>query len=203
MTGICYIVGAGDFYSDFSPADGDFVIAADGGYAHLEKRGIRCDLLVGDMDSIISVPDSVDILRLPCEKDETDTYVCYLEGVRRGYTDFVVFGGVGGRDDHTFANYSLLIGAIYENCRIKLVGRDFDIFAIRNEKFTLDCRIGATLSVFAYPTEAHGVSIRGCKYELEGASLSPLFPLGVSNETKSTNPTVEVSDGALLIMLER
>lgn len=201
--GICYIVGAGEFHSDFVPGDCDLVIAADGGYTHLLKRGIRCDLLVGDMDSIDSPPHGIDVLRLPCEKDETDTYVCYLEGVRRGYTDFVVFGGVGGRDDHTFANYSLLIGAIYENHRIKLVARDFDIFAVRNEKFGLNCRIGATLSIFAYPTEARGVSIKGAKYELDGATLSPLFALGVSNEAICTSPTVEVTDGTLLIMLER
>ena len=36
--GICYIVGAGDFTSEFSPSDNDLVIAADGGYDHLKKN---------------------------------------------------------------------------------------------------------------------------------------------------------------------
>lgn len=203
MMGICYIVGAGEFYGEFTVREGDTVIAADGGYGYLKDKNIRCDLLVGDMDSISEVPKGVEVLRVPVEKDDTDTYLCYLEGVRRGYTDFVIYGGVGGREDHTFANYSLLIGAISEGNRVKLVSRDFDVFAIKNEKITLECGKGKTLSVFAYPKEAEGVSISGCKYNAADITLSPLFPLGVSNSTVSTTPTLEVRSGTLLVMLER
>ena len=38
--GICYIVGAGDFYKPFTPEKDDLVIAADGGYDHLKRFGI-------------------------------------------------------------------------------------------------------------------------------------------------------------------
>ena len=102
----CYIVGAGDFYGELSPRDGDIIIAADGGYDTLKKLGIEPDLLLGDMDSLTEVPRALEKLVYPVRKDETDTHLAYLEGVRRGYTDFVIYGGVGGRDDHTFANYS-------------------------------------------------------------------------------------------------
>ena len=104
----CYIVGAGDFTRDFSPDRDDLVICADGGYDALLSRGTRCDLLVGDLDSVKSVPLGVEIIRHKVEKDETDMHLCYLEGRKRGYKNFVILGGTGGRDDHTFANYSLL-----------------------------------------------------------------------------------------------
>ena len=50
--GICYLVGAGDFVGSFKPGCDDLVIAADGGYDSLITSGIRCDVLVGDLDSI-------------------------------------------------------------------------------------------------------------------------------------------------------
>ena len=113
--GVCYIVGAGDFHGSFTPAKDDLVIAADGGYLALMERGIRCDILLGDMDSLseLGVASSdckaPEILKFPVEKDETDTHLAYLEGARRGYTEFYIYGGTGGREDHTFANYSLLL----------------------------------------------------------------------------------------------
>ena len=109
MSATCYIVGAGEFYGELNLSDGDIVIAADGGYDTLRELGVTPDLLVGDMDSVKAVPTDIEKLRVPVEKDETDTYLCYLEGVRRGYSNFVILGGVGGREDHTFANFSLLI----------------------------------------------------------------------------------------------
>ncbi len=199
--GTCYIVGAGDFYSGFEKRACDLVIAADGGYDALAARGIPCDLLIGDMDSISNVPKDCQMLRVPVEKDETDMYLAYLEGVRRGYSDFVIFGGVGGRIDHTFANYSLLICAKKKRHSIKLVDRDFDIFAIFNERLEILEKRGMPLSVFAFSGEALGVSISGCKYNAQNVTLSPDFPLGVSNTVTNDNATVEVKDGALLLML--
>ena len=47
--GICYIVGAGDWFEmDFRPAENDFVIAADAGLRYLEQVGIPADLVIGD-----------------------------------------------------------------------------------------------------------------------------------------------------------
>ena len=203
MSKICYIVGAGEFYGKLVRGSDDIVIAADGGYDALASRSIACDVLIGDMDSIKSVPSNVEILRVPVEKDETDTYLCYLEGVRRGYDDFVIVGGVGGREDHTFANYSLLIGAIKQGKRVRLVSEHFDIFAISNEKFEIKNQKNHALSVFAFDSDAEGVTIEGCKYEAQGVTLSPTFPLGVSNLVTSDCALVSVERGTLLLMLER
>ena len=106
---ICYIVGAGELHSLPSPTEGDLVIAADGGLDALASGGITPAVVVGDLDSLSGrVPEGVEILRHPVEKDETDSHLSYLEGAKRGYTRFSLYGCTGGRDDHTFANYSLL-----------------------------------------------------------------------------------------------
>lgn len=201
--GICYIVGAGEFYGSFKKEKGDLVIAADGGYDTLVKIGVSPDLMIGDMDSVSAPPSGVEILRFPVRKDETDSFLAYREGVRRGYTDFALYGCVGGRDDHTFANYSLLIYGKRQGHRIKMVGKLCDAFAIKNEEITLSGECGKHFSAFAFSGEAHGVSIRGLEYEADNVSLSPHFPLAVSNRFTDREATVSVLDGELIIMTER
>lgn len=199
---ICYIVGAGDFEGGFRPLEGDLVIAADGGYDSLKKHGIRCDLLVGDLDSITEVPGGVSILRHPVRKDETDMHLCYLEGARRGYESFVIYGGTGGREDHTFANYSLLLYIREKGHEATLIGNKTTTRVIKNQEIELHGEAGRHLSVFALGGEAQGVFIQGLEYEAEGLTLTPSFPLGASNIFKNSTAKISVKSGALLIMTE-
>lgn len=221
---ICYIVGAGELHGAPSPKDGDFVIAADGGYAHLRSLGIRPDVLLGDFDSLsVGKEESfsfegchvgslcgndaladVEIIRYPVMKDETDMYLAYKIGVERGYSEFRIYGGVGGRDDHTFANYCLLLRAKNENNNVYLYGNKSVAFVVKNEKIELCGEQGKGISVFAFGGDAAGVSIRGLRYEARDIRLAAEFPLGVSNSFKNDRDTCEISvrSGALLIIRE-
>ena len=201
--GICYIVGAGEFYGEIAPTENDLVIAADGGYDTLVKMGVRCDLLIGDMDSRTSVAKGVETLLFPVEKDETDMHLAYLEGVARGYTVFRMYGGVGGREDHTFANYSLLLQGKLHGHSLTLIGCDSEVCVIKNEKATIEGAVGDGISVFAFGGRAEGVWLDGLKYTASGISITPDFSIGVSNEMTSEHCTVEVKSGALLIMHRR
>lgn len=200
---ICYIVGAGSFYGDLSPKAGDLVIAADGGHDTLLRLGIAPDLILGDMDSVIAPADGVERVVYPVRKDETDSFLAYREGVRRGYTEFMLYGCTGGRDDHTLANYALLVYARAVGHRATLVGERCHAIALINESVTVEGEERAHLSVFAYGGEASGVSIKGAEYEADGISLSPVYPLGVSNRFLSSPITVSVSDGTLLLLWEK
>ena len=82
---ICYIVGAGEFYGSFEKKDGDLVIAADGGYDTLLSLGITPDLILGDMDSVNANAKAIERMVYPVRKDETDSFLAYREGARRGY----------------------------------------------------------------------------------------------------------------------
>ena len=200
----CYIVGAGEFYGELCPVSGDLVIAADGGFDTLAKLGIKPNILIGDMDSIGDKAErsGIGFIRHPVEKDETDSYLAYREGLRLGYRDFRLYGGVGGRPDHTFANYSLLLGAKNDGCNITLIDKNFEIFVIKNEEVTLIGKEGATFSVFAFGGDAEGVTVAGAKYTCTDALLSESFPLGVSNSFLRGDVRISVTRGALLIMKE-
>lgn len=200
--GICYIVGAGVFEVMFSPKEDDLVIAADGGFTHLKNHGIRCDLLLGDFDSIDSLPQDVERMTYPVEKDFTDTALALYEGERRGYKDFVILGGTGGREDHTFANYCLLSEAIERGIRAKIVSKNNTAFMIKNEKALVKCDTGCHFSAFAFGDVAHGVTIKGLYYEASDIGLSPSCHLTVSNIFKDSKAEVSVREGALLVIVE-
>ena len=199
--GTCYIVGAGKFYGDLIPKAGDLVIAADGGFDTLKKIGVSPDLLIGDMDSI-ETSCEIEKIVFPTRKDETDTFLAYREGVKRGYTNFVIYGGVGGRDDHTFANYSLLIYGKNRNHNIKIIGERCEIFVIKNEKIEFSGTSGSYFSVFAFSGTAEGVTIKKANYEVSNVTLTPDYPLGVSNNFLDCPCEIEVPRGMLLIMKE-
>lgn len=201
--GVCYIVGAGDFSENITLRVGDFVIAADGGFDNLKKIGITPDLLIGDFDSISELPPGIETVRHPVEKDETDTFLAYKLGAERGYREFIVLGGTGGRIDHTLANYSLMFYAKRENNNLTVIGSGTRAHALVNEKRTLIGKKGKSVSVFAFGGDAFSVSIKGLKYEAENIVLRPEFALGVSNSyIKDGEAYVSVGNGALLVIEE-
>ena len=199
----CYIVGAGDFERGFTPRQDDFVIAADGGYSSLVKKGIRCDLLIGDMDSINDIPDGVNLIRHPVEKDETDTHLAYLEGWRRGYRKFEIYGGTGGRSDHTFANYCLLLYIKNRGGEARLHSDTEVAYLIQNGGMRVTGKPKSRISVFAIGCEAVGVNINGLYYELSGGRLTPDFPLGVSNSFVTEEAEICVESGTLLVIQQK
>ena len=199
---ICYIVGAGEFYGTLSPTESDLIIAADGGYDTLRALGITPDLILGDMDSVNTDAGDIERLVYPVRKDETDSFLAYREGVRRGYSDFMLYGCVGGREDHTFANYALLVYARERGHKMTLVGKCTHTVAIINESRSFSGEPLSHLSLFAFGGDAHGVSISGAEYEAESITLTPSFPLGASNRFGYKDVTVTVRDGILLVMSE-
>lgn len=201
----CYLVGAGDFVLDAFPDSSDLVIAADGGYDSLLAAGIKPDLIIGDMDSLKSekTPHGIEVISFPVKKDETDMLLGYIEGARRGYSEFVILGGTGGREDHTFANYALLLYVKERGHSATLVGRESNATVLKNEAALFRGKRGSRISVFAFGASAEGVFIDGLLYEASGVTLSPAFPRGVSNSFVGCDGHIRVENGALLVIFEK
>ena len=106
---VCYVVGAGDCTSlDFEKKSGDLIIAADGGYKYLVSARIKPDILIGDFDSLGDIPENENIIRLNPVKDITDMDAAVKIGLDKGYSEFVIYGALGGRFDHSLANIQLI-----------------------------------------------------------------------------------------------
>ena len=89
------------------------IICVDAGYELARKENIVPRVIVGDFDSLdsevsISGHSLLDVVCLPVEKDDTDTLFCLKYGLEKGFEEFVIVGGFGGRSDHTYANIQTL-----------------------------------------------------------------------------------------------
>ena len=202
---ICYIFGSGEYGVQWPcPQAGDLVIAADGGYAQLERRGISPDLLVGDFDSLGYVPNHPHIVRHPVRKDDTDTALAIEQGWERGFREFHIYGGMGGRLDHTLANLQLLVWLSQREARGYLYDETFTYTAITNGAITIpQGPEWGLLSVFCMGPDAKGVYERGVQYPLTDAVLTAGFPLGVSNHIIEAEARISVREGSLVIGWER
>lgn len=219
--GKCIIMGAGEFCNEqiidkksLTLDKEDFCIAADGGFAYLQAIGITPHLLIGDMDSLeIRLPGENDIIssrslaikKLPVEKDDTDMLAAVKEGLARGYQEFALYGALGGRMDHTFANIQCLHYLLNRGARGVLYGIGIQILLLQRGSIVFPAsmyRENRRISVFAYGGDAYGVTEQGLKYTLDKACLKQEFPIGVSNEFTNQESTITVEEGMLLICVE-
>ncbi len=196
----CFIFGAGPFFGLVeTPRPGDRVLAADGGYRHCLAAGLTPDLLLGDFDSLDDLPPELEAKKFPVEKDDTDTMLAIKLGLELGHRVFHLYGGTGGRMDHTLANLQALAYLAQAGARGYLYDARYVFTAIQNDRLFLPARKEGIFSVFCLGAEARGVSISGAQYPLRGAPLSPFFPLGVSNHFQGQTVEISVEDGCLLI----
>ncbi len=201
---ICYIVGAGENCGlDFAPKQGDYVIAADGGYKYLQQKGIKADLLIGDFDTLHYKPAHNNVITLNKIKDDTDTLAAVREGIKKGYSNFHIYCGTGGRIEHTLANLQLLASLSQQNLKCFLFGKDCIITALTKGEIRFNCDATGYISVFAFSDKATGVCIKGLKYQLDNATLINSFPIGVSNEFVGKISSVSVANGTLLIVFSK
>lgn len=202
MRKVCYIIGACE-PGEIVVADQDaLVIAADGGLRYLDEQGIEPTLVVGDFDSLGHVPQGEHILLHPVEKDDTDTMLAVKLGLERGCDAFVLYGCVGGRPDHTYANLQTLLFIAEQGARGYLVGDGWVNCVVKNSAIHFPGALTGTVSVFCPDGEARGIDLEGLYYSLKNGTLKSGFPLGVSNHFTGEEASVSVKDGSLLIMWE-
>ena len=194
----------GEIAGCLSQSHADYVICADRGLVHAQKLGIEPDVIVGDFDSYEGeLPSGVEIHRSVPEKDDTDTMLAVKIAIERGYDSIVLFGGLGGRFDHTFANIQTMRYAFEHGCDMSVSSDDNRLFIQgAGSKRYVRCD-GWYFSVFALTPEVRINELSGVKYELRDYTLTDSFPLGVSNEITANEAVVDIADGIALIVYSK
>ena len=204
----CLIISGGSF-STLSPdeLEADYVIACDRGLEYADRYGIKPDVIVGDFDSVSTeILAGIDdrgarILRYPKEKDDTDTLIAIKLALSEGFGDLVIVCALGGRTDHTYANFQAAHYAAREGAFVRICASNEDIFVFCDSEAVIPRRDNASLSVFSLDNRSEAVCIRGTKYELEDAILDNTFPIGVSNEFREEQAAISVRKGSLMVIV--
>lgn len=199
----CVIVGGGECSPKFLKENikcGDFIVCADSGYDIVKECGIIPDLLIGDFDSIKTVPKNVEIITLPVEKDVTDCEATFNECVNRGFKKFVLFGGTGGRFEHTFANLSVMARAVKDGFNFEIFDEKHIFRCVSNSSLKIQKKNNKQISVFAFGSKAYGVTEKGFHYPLNKYTLDPFVPLGISNDIVDEFGEITVENGTLIVI---
>ena len=184
---------------------GDLKIAADGGYKNAMRLVERVDIILGDFDSLdkYTADKDTEIIKVPAEKDFTDTQLAVETAISRGADEIVIIGGLSGRLDHTMSNISILedlstrrVHALITdgNNRIRFVNSTSTLIAKSKYKY---------VSILLASEKAKGVSAEGCKYPLKNAKLERNMQYAISNEIDGNCALISVRKGALYIIESR
>ena len=210
----CVIVG-GAVINDYSRIRGyldcdDYVIYCDSGLRHMDGLGALPSLIIGDWDSYDDPHMDVETITLPVAKDDTDTVYAMREGMKRGFTVFLLVGAVGARLDHSLVNVYILSALENRGCRGMIVD-DYSEMEIISSKAGVN---GVPVpgkaeiedkyrffSLIALEGDANGVTIQNAKFNIAKAVIGPDYQYATSNEVlpgKTAEITVE--DGRLLLI---
>ncbi len=180
----------------------DTIICADGGFLIAQRLGLAPDLLIGDYDSC-DQPEALGVIKLPMEKDMTDSEAAIDLAVSRGASHITVLGGLGGRFDHTMGNMGMLAKYCGKIPHLAFVDGQNYVFMIAPGTISVPKNIYRFLGIISFGDSAAGVTLRGVKYPLTDHYLTNTTTLGVSNEITGENATITFTSGKLLIVLSK
>lgn len=201
----CALVATSDFNSEhfqavYDAGRFDAVIAADGGFAHLQRLGIVPDIALGDFDSLGFVPTECPVEAYSSHKDKSDMEIAFEYAAGQGFDEVYAYGVLGGRLDHTLANIQLMAAYAEQGMAVSAVHLDCQLrYVVGPSCYELPLASTGTVSVFSLTAASTGVTERGLEYPLDNATLTDRITWGLSNELIGAPASVSVEAGTLLV----
>jgi thiamine pyrophosphokinase len=180
--------------------DVDAIVAADGGANVALRSGIRPDVIIGDLDSILPATmkkfAGVRVIRVR-RQDNTDLEKALDLISSWGPSRVVIAGATGGRIDFTLGNLSVFWNYT-RSLDITFVGDGWRAFPVAKNQ-TLEARRGTTVSLIPFGA-CSGITLTGLLYPLRNAAMRP-GEIGVSNEVSRSPFSVSVRRGKMLLVI--
>lgn len=186
-------------------AQADLIIAADGGTRHALSAGVLPHVVIGDFDSLDAADraqldrSGVQLIVYPTHKDYTDLELALRHARKQHATEIIIFSALGGRWDQSLANLLLLTLPELAQIPTRIINHHLSIQVIR-DRAEISGRAGDTLSLIALKGDAHGVTIEGCEYPLNEATLPFGATLGISNVLAQNTAKITVKQGQILAL---
>lgn len=199
----CVIVANGRFPRTERPlrelAAASAVIACDGSVYHLEAADILPTAIVGDLDSLpVSLQERYADRIHPVRDQEINDLTKAVRFAREaGYTDVLILGATGLREDHTLGNISLLAEYAPSFRSIEILS-DYGRFVPLLRSATLSCTPGQQISLFNLYPEGE-ITTEGLRWPITRRKLTAWWQ-GTLNEALGEAFTVTLSPGAKAIV---
>ena len=191
--------------SSVPPADlrpDDVIVCADSGMEYARRCSVTPSIVLGDFDSYSGeIPSDAELIRLPKEKDDTDTMYAVRLGLERGVDEFLIAGGIGGRLDHTLGAVQTLNYLASQGISAAMSDGTQWIEVlqapVQKQYFASASRY---FSVLALSDQVTGLTLRGFRFPLENAQITYDYPLGVSNEITEPIATLSAQSGRFAVI---
>lgn len=187
---------------DISKLEWDHVICADAGLLLAQRLGIKPDTVIGDFDSM-DLPEELNPIVLPVEKDLTDSEAAFNWAINNGYDYITLLGGLGGRFDHTMGNIGMLAKCAKAKISVKIVDGQNRVYMLRPGVYTIRKDGYDYLGVVSYDKTTKGIYLSGVKYPMDDAIITNDTTFGVSNEITGDTCKLTFTQGMLLIIQTR
>lgn len=195
--------------------DNTMIIGCDGGADAVYKLGLKPNAVVGDFDSIKSVPqpvydskltnkeiifDNIVYKKYPSDKDFLDVELAIDFAVENNIESITLVNNLGNELDHILGTVYTLLKTKYKNLNIKIVQENQQIFLADN-LLTIEGRVGEKISLIPISGEVKVKNCSGLKYNPSKYKMSLTNNIGISNEFTKTKAKVDIVSGVFLVVL--
>ena len=200
---IVVVVADGNFPVHEVPLDllakAEVIVCCDGSAEKVVNAGYIPNVIVGDMDSLSEELKTrfADIIYEEKEQETNDLTKAVRWCWRSGFTDIVIIGATGMREDHTIGNISLLAEYLGD-IKVRMV-TDYGVFIPMKESCRVDCVTGQQVSIFSIG-ENTVITSEGLKYPLKERVLKNWWEATL-NEAISNSFGIEFRGGPIIIFL--
>ncbi len=142
-----------------------------------------------------------EIIQLPWEKDDTDTFYAVKEALKRGFTQFLLLGVIGQRFDHSLVNISVLLYLKEQGAQATILDdySEMQLVGAEPVRVSNDC---ANFSLMCVAGDVSGVTVTGAKWSLDNAQIKTSYQYGISNQVEAPEGAVVcVREGVLLLVI--
>ncbi len=183
-----------------------YIISCDGGLRHVEKLGIKPNVLIGDFDSVeenlLLKYKDIQKIQYPSDKDFTDTELGIIHAREKGFEKVHIYGATGGRLDHTLGNIFLLKKGKEINLKVVLIDSLQEIYYLDTEEFILNGYKDNTLSIIPFENMECKFS-KGLLYPLDDLKFNIGDTRPISNIILDNNVCISVEKGNGLVIITK
>ncbi len=199
-----FVYSGGEIFPEYieeRPEGDDIVICADSGYENAMKMGVKVDLLLGDFDSLGKIPNvDCEVMRVPAEKNETDTQLAVDVALSRGADEIVIVASTQGRADHTLSLLAILEMLYEKKVHATVVNGQNRVRFVKDGGTILVRSKYKYFSLITLDKIAKKVSIEGAKYPLKNANIERGVQFAVSNEIVRNAALINVKKGSVYVI---
>jgi thiamine pyrophosphokinase len=176
------------------------IICCDGSVKNLIYAGYIPEAIVGDMDSLSEelAGRFADRIFTDEEQETNDLTKAVTWCKESGFTDLVIVGATGKREDHTLGNISLLTEYIKEVNVIMVT--DTGIFLPFLKSSEISSFPGQQVSIFAIDPETE-ITSQGLKYPLNRSKIRNWW-YATLNESAGDKFSLEFNAGRVIVYLK-